>query len=580
MKRYAILWVLASVRLGFAADLYVDAARADNSGDGTTPATAEKEIAAALADCTGAGPYTIHVAPGTYPETTTSGRLTFGTTQHGKTITIIRDAAAFSVADAAATFASTNSAAVYHDANCYAGTFIWDGIDVSSSSATTTGSLFNLSDSAAQTVSWSWTIQNCTLAYDATTYGMIYLEACTNATTRDLTLDSVHFDSDDAATSSWVRNNDVDKLIVRDCTGTHGSTAPGLSLFNLGVNAGAALGSAEITGCHFTSTFAPASTMAMFTADTIVAGDILIRGNTLEGESNIINFPAVASGAQNIWIDNNRIILTGSASRAYWAVAVGDDTETSTDTVGTVLVTRNTIDVAGSDQDETTGIMLMRGVSRGLVEANKIDGQQTNGVEAISSIGIYVRCDGVTFLRNSVASSDALIFGYSRGNVALYNSLWDGWPGATRAPLIFRDGSDPARQPLANIVMHNVIQTAADEPVNFSSHTATMTVSSNVVAHNLIWNGTASSDVLAIDGTTYTLAEALSTYWPTKTGLSQWNDIGTVEGDPQFMAPQAGDLRVRSASPARGTRSLVDPDLTSWNDLGAWQTRTPSQSRR
>ena len=69
---------------------------------------------------------------------------------------------------------------------------------------------------------------------------------------------------------------------------------------------------------------------------------------------------------------------------------------------------------------------------------------------------------------------------------------------------------------------------------------------------------------------TRTLA-ALQTAWDEYSGADSSNDDHSVYANPRFVNAARGDLRIQATSPAKGIMNPSDPDLSVWNDKGAFQ---------
>lgn len=95
------------------------------------------------------------------------------------------------------------------------------------------------------------------------------------------------------------------------------------------------------------------------------------------------------------------------------------------------------------------------------------------------------------------------------------------------------------------------------------------------IDRNIYRKGTGNFLATSAGPTTFaTLAAAQAgTGWATfAAGLpAAYNDQNSVDADPGFIDLANGDLRIRSNSPAKGTKNSSTPNLNVWNDKGAWQ---------
>lgn len=547
-------------------NLFVNAARANDSGNGTSWATAKKTIGAAVGIATTG--QVIGVAPGTY-SAESSGRIILDTPQNGFTLTIEKYNAVDNgggtsgVADGACTVSSTNFNVLWFKTTVTSGTFVWDGINITSTD--TTNQLVML-DNVNTTM--SLTIKNCSLN------GWTYLNG-TLGVSRNLTFDTVAF----THASAWIGSNSVGNLIVRNCTGATGTSAPSSSVINLGTAVGASFKKAVFSGCTFTQAYY-SNTYALICPTTPTAGVLDVHSCTISGKGTVIKILGTASGSPRLKCYGNTFTMTagGVSNHDVRAVQVGDLDDTVTTTAEGPVIRGNLIVVNGTRTGHSNGLFIGKGVSGGVVLGNLIYG---DGVDQ----GIMLLSQYCSVLHNAVAvlqGGDCIICEESLGNVIAFNSLYGGSAESTGFVLCFRDSAvSNLKQPLKNIAIDNVVHGGGDSTnaYGFSAHSGTMTVSGNILDWNILYlDGSGSGGLGVIDGSQSDSRAPLAFInWNTYLNGSQLNDENSQIADPKYKAPASGDLRPIVGSPVISTQQEGQLP-TSWNTKGAWEKKpiTPS----
>ncbi len=554
------------------ATYYVKLTGGSDANNGTRWSLAKATVQAAL-DIMASGD-TLRISPGTY-----ASQLTFGSTQNGKNLSLIAYNGLDSFGDSSgigdgSTLFSRAGNMVYLNTNMLSGNVTLDGINITSSA----GNPFCI---FLEDVNYTGTltVKNCTII------GYPYFVG-TSGPNRNGVFQNVTFSP--VAGSGYFLCNSIRDLTFDHCTiNLSGSIVnpPG----SIGGLAGSTLKSAIYTYCTFNADYY-SNTYAVITSATLAAGVIRLDNCTVNSRVALMRFPGVAGSTLTLIAYNNTFNLTSgvpASDQDVYAILWGDSDLTATTTIGAPIIRDNVVVINHNGTTRTghsAGFYVGKGVSGGLVCNNKVSG---NGVsQGIFLLGSYITC-----IHNScsVPGGDAIIIEGGIGCVVAFNSIYSLDAPSTGSTLMLRDGAGGANNPLNNIIMNNIVHGAGTSvyAYGFSSHTLPAfpsTVSSNILDWNLYFLEGASAIALGtIDGPVYghdSAGVGALLDWSTYTNGTQWNDQHSIVANPQYKDPANGNLLLKASSPGIGIKSPANPNLATWNDLGAWQSDPGGGLRR
>lgn len=617
----------------FAATTYFYVDRGVGSpGNGTSWAQAENSIDAAIGDIGAATDVEIRVAPGTY-DLEPSNRISVDSRTTGKKVVIKRyvgqdGSAAYptqTIGDAI--YSSTNSYAVWLKTTALAGTFTWDGINISS---TQTYPIFRDTGDSTGT----YTFQNMSITTSLANGSAFYMDG-NGYLQRTVVFDNVTF----TGNIKWLSVNSFKKLWVKNCTFTHTSDVPDAGLITFGFVNPNLFYEAIFENNTFTVPYY-SNTRAIFNTGTGYSGTVFLKNNTFTSTSHAVLFigTALQPGLKLIAMDNTFYMQPdGTASHDATAIYLGYS-DYATNWLSAPIILRNKFYCSTNASGHTAAVFTGPAAKGGLVAFNSAWGfdqafyaygdfatyifNEADGADGlIIEAGEPIRtatawATGVAYaLGNQVVQSSVIYQCLSahtsgtfatdlaagkwgelpktgRGNVYMFNSIYadDKHPTTgTGGAICLRDGYTNAAQPTENVFLHNVIHASqsSTNTVAISAHTGTMRTNlGNVFDYNVYYlDGTGSGGLFVKDTVQSDSRNPLAFWnWSTHTMGEQYNDVHSIIAKPNFINPSnavtgtARNLKLPSGSAARGTKNMSNPSSTDWPDKGAWTIKSTGGS--
>lgn len=279
---------------------------------------------------------------------------------------------------------------------------------------------------------------------------------------------------------------------------------------------------------------------------------IVFDNNELSFSSSGIIVP---SSANEVSLTDN--ILTMNSTSEGHAIELGADIDCPDD-LGKVEVLGNKVTGTGTNKH---GISIFDGVTGAEVAYNR--------VELPSTYGLIIKSQRNNFHHNSLRAVNPLWLSSDADyNFVHHNTVYGVGAGS---PLTWTTIS--GHTPDGNVITDNIIVSGSGTV--YTVDDANASHNGNLFDRN-VYYGIGSSGFARLAGAAKATFALYQSAWDSYSGAWFRNEDNSVYADPQLISTTDSVLRVGASSPAKGTKNSALPDLTAWNDKGAWQTMSVS----
>lgn len=319
-------------------------------------------------------------------------------------------------------------------------------------------------------------------------------------------------------------------------------------------------GNVLIEGCTFNLNAGSGSSAAVLFLDDAgekpLYGRVTITGCTMiEDDGIAIKCPG---NVRNLSITNNTFALTADKhADADTLINLGTDTGAVNLMHGTV-VSGNRLSYAATGAD--TGVCVLF-LGRELQGAKVFN----NTISTPVGYGIVDKGHYNSIHHNSVSGSNCIWLSTGCSYSEVMNNSCYCTNGAALTWITV--GTDA---PTSAVISQNIFHSATG--ASYCIRDASGSHGSFRVDRNVYYD-TGATHFALLNGVTIDTRtlEALQTVWDWYSGADSSNDDHSAYANPRFVNAAGGDLRIQATSPAKGTMNPSDPDLSVWNDKGAFQ---------
>jgi len=352
----------------------------------------------------------------------------------------------------------------------------------------------------------------------------------------------------------------IEAVTIRNVTLTGGTAC----IHFLG-NDALSFGNVLIEGCMFNLNAGSGSTAAVRFSDDPGEkpryGRVTITGCTMiEGDGIAISCPG---NVENLSITNNTFALTANKhADADKLINLGTDTGDVNLMHGTV-VSGNRLSYAATGADTEVCCLFLGREVQGAKVFN-------NTISTPVGYGIVDKGHYNSIHHNSVSGSNCIWLSTGCSYSEVMNNSCYCTNGAALTWI-----TEGTTAPKSAVISQNIFHSATG--ASYCIRDASGSHGSFRIDRNVYYD-TGATHFALLNGMTLDtgileelILEELQEAWDWYGGADSSNDDHSVYANPRFVNAARGDLRIQATSPAKGIMNPSDPDLSVWNDKGAFQ---------